>query len=138
MKPVIILPPNTMSEEHIKQLRDNDLCVVVAEDPSKVQFVDPIPSVSNRTEMEAAAIRMSRLLLSKRWGDYTSSSTIGQDDMCRMYVDLLVKGTPLDWRKTTEERRQEIFDTAKDEETRKIAREEARTEREAKKAAQKK
>jgi hypothetical protein len=56
MKPMIILPPGVMDDENIKLLRENDICVVVAEDPAKVRFVDPIPAASNRAQMEQAAI----------------------------------------------------------------------------------
>lgn len=45
MKPIIILPPNTMTDENIQLLRDNDLCVVVAEDPAAVKFIDPLPTM---------------------------------------------------------------------------------------------
>ena len=49
MKPMIILPPDVMDKENIDLLRENGICVVVAKDPAKVRFVDPIPAVASRT-----------------------------------------------------------------------------------------
>lgn len=96
MKPIIIIPPDTMSEEHIKLLRENDLCVVVAKDPSKVKFVDPIPAMSSRTQIESAAIKLSRILLNKQWGHVSQSNLIGQDEFSKLYVKLLIEGTQLE------------------------------------------
>ncbi len=42
MKPIIILLEGAMSDEDIKAIRDNDVCVVIAKDPALVRFVDPI------------------------------------------------------------------------------------------------
>ena len=138
MKPIIILPPDTMTDEQIELLRQNDLCVVVASDPSKVRFVDPIPAVSSRTQMEDAAIRLSRRILSKQWlPDDKCTYSITRGEIARMYVDILAKGTPLDPEETfKEERYQQIFDNAKADELRNLAREEARAERAAKKKAE--
>lgn len=131
MKPIIILPPKTMSDEDIKQLRANDLCVVVAEDPARVKFVDPIPATSSRTRMEDAAISLSRIILNGQWGNYTSSGAISRGDATSIYVDLLVEGTPLapNYRSP-----QQVFDLAKHEELQRLAREEAKAERAAAKA----
>ena len=135
MKPIIILPPDTMSEEHIKLLRENDLCVVVAKDPAKVKFVDPIPASSSRTQMESAAIKLSRILLNGSWGHWSQSGCIGRDTAAKIYVDLLVEGTPLEHGYVEPAvREQNIFDQAKADELRKLAREEAKAEHAAKKA----
>lgn len=66
MKPMIILPPDTMSEDNIKLLRENDICVVTATNPGQVKFVDPIPAASSQTQMERSAIRLSRILAAKK------------------------------------------------------------------------
>lgn len=129
MKPIIILCPDAMSEENIKLLRENDLCVVVAKNPAAVKFVDPIPAASSRTSIENAAIKLSRKILTP--GFWNSIGT--RENMAAAYIDILVKGTPLDPypEPTPEEREKEIFDSAKADELRKLAREEAKAQREA-------
>lgn len=132
MKPIIILPPDAMSADDIKMLRDNGICVVVASNPNAVKFVDAIPAVSSRTTMEHAAIQLSRKLL--------AGELVGNDykkNVAALYVDLLVKGTPLDPKPTKEEQEKITFDAAKFDEIQKIAREEAREEAAKKKAAKK-
>lgn len=128
MKPIIILQPDTMSPEDIKLLRDNDLCVVVAKNPALVKFIDPIPAQSCRTQIEDAAIKLSRKLLSGEVWDETTRANIS-----KMYVDILIRGTPLDRRGTAEEQEKLFFDEAKADEIRKLAREEAKAERESQK-----
>lgn len=134
MKPIIILPPNMMSEANIKALRGNDICVVVAKDPSKVRFVDPIPAASNRTQIEDACIKLSRILLNGQWGDTYNQAELGRAQFSTLYLKCLMTGTPLDSRGTREEQREYIIASEKAEEFRRIAREEARAERAAKKA----
>lgn len=56
MKPIIILPPGSLSDSNIQLLRDNELCVVVAKDPAAVKFVDPIPAISSRTRIKGTAL----------------------------------------------------------------------------------
>jgi hypothetical protein len=129
MKPMIILPPGVMDDENIKLLRENDICVVVAEDPAKVRFVDPIPAASNRAQMEQAAISLSRKILNR--GFWNDPST--RDEMCRWYVELLVSGTPLDPGGTIEEQVDNAYHSERLEEARKMAREDARAERAKKK-----
>ncbi len=125
MKPIIILPPGAMSQEDIELLRGNELCVVVAKNPATVKFVDPIPAASSRTKIEDAAIKLSRKVLSQ--GFWSSEST--RSDMTRAFIDILVNGTPLDPSGTQEEREKRIFDEAKAEQIRVLAREEAKAER---------
>lgn len=125
MKPIIILPPNTVSADDIKLLRENELCVVVAENPSLVKFVDPIPAQSSRTEVEKAAIQLSRKLLNGQTDMSTLTNYRGS--IAALFVDILMNGTRLDAR----------FEMMKDQELRELAREEARAERKAAKAAAK-
>lgn len=130
MKPIIILPPKAMSDENIKLLRENEICVVVAEDPAAVKFIDPIPSMSSRTQVESAAIGLSRILLNGQWGDYSSLNQIGRETFSRIYVDLLIKGSPLDKNHQTQaELEKKVFDAEKIDALRKLAQEEARAER---------
>lgn len=136
MKPIIILPPKTMSAKDIKILRDNDLCVVVAKDPSKVRFMDPIPAAASRTQIEDAAIKLSRCLLNGTW---TGNAVLGRADFARFYVDMLIQGTPLDSMGTLKERCDGAYKSEKIKESRRLARLDAKAERQAmKKAEQKK
>ena len=138
MKPIIILPPNEMSEHNIKILRDNGMCVVVTKHPAAVKFVDPIPSVSSRTEIENAAIQLSRKLLAGVHPEYGQTwSFETKSTFAKLFMDILVRGTPLDPEPTQQEREKIIFNNEKADELRRLAREEAKAERlEAKKAKQ--
>ena len=135
MKPMIILPPDLMSEQDIKVLRENGICVVVATDPAKVRFVDPLPAVSSRTDIENAAIKFSRVLLNRQWGDVSSSGCIGISEFARIYLDCLLEGTPLSKAGTKEEQTQRYLDQVKLDELDRLAREEAKEERAAMKAS---
>lgn len=130
MKPIIIIPPDTMSDEDIKLLRDNQLCVVVAKDPARVKFVDPIPAISSRTEIEDAAIKLSRKIFA---GEVWTAETVKV--FADQYTKLLIKGTPLDPRYIDPvECDKQTYDYAHAEEIRKMAREDARAEKAAKQA----
>jgi len=131
MKPMMIVPPDMMSDDNLKLLRDNGICVVVAEKPEAIKFLDPIPAAASRTQIEHAAIMLSRKLLGPEspWGGST------RDSVAKMFVDLLVTGTPLDPKPSIQEIERQIFHAEKAEEIRRIAREEARAERLAAKAA---
>lgn len=131
MKPLIIMPKGAMSSKDKEKLTKNNICVVEAETPSLVKFVDSVPEIASRTQIEQAAIQLSRKVLDKNTWGYNNSDT--SKEMAKMYVDLLVKGTPLDPRPTQEEQEKEIFNQAKADELRRLAREEARAERAAKK-----
>lgn len=130
----MIIPPEVMSDEHMKILRENGICIVVASDPSKVKFVDPIPAISCRTQIEKAAIRMSRILINGAWHDYNASGVISRETVLRIWTDALVAGTELDVRGTREEQEQKIIDEARRQELYRIGQEEARAERAKKKA----
>lgn len=133
MKPMIILPPNNMHSDAIKALRDNGICVVVSKNPAAVKFVDPIPTIMQRTKIEAAAIGLSRKLLSGRYANQYGN--VDRKDILECYVNLLVEGTSLDPEGTQEEQMERAYDHAKADEMRKLAREDAKAEREAKREA---
>jgi hypothetical protein len=135
MHPIIIIPPNTMSEADIKMLRDNELCVVVAKNPAAVKFLDPIPAAGQRTQIEAAAIKLSRILLNGQWANISNASQIGRSEFARLYVELLTEGTALDRNGSREEQERRYFGEAKLDELRRLAREEAKAERAAAKKA---
>lgn len=136
MKPMMVLKPGAMSDAHMELLRENGMCVVVAENPADLKFVDPLPVCSSRTQIEKAAIRLSRIILAGHWGNYSSSNAIGRSEAARIYVDLLIEGTTLDVNGTTEEQENRIFSAAKRAELDRLGREEAKAERAKKKLAQ--
>lgn len=131
MKPIIILPTGSMSQEDIEQLRKNDLCVVVAKEPNLVKFVDPIPAVSQRTKIEDAAIRLSRKVLNPGYWQTSDTCKI----LTQTFFEILSEGTPLSAAPTQEEKEKAIFDNAKADELKRLACEEAKAERAAAKAA---
>lgn len=92
MKPIIILPPGAMTDDNIKKLEDNGICVVVAEKPEEVRFLDPIPSAASRDKMIQASVQLSRILLSPGGMNGIQSRA----DACRLYTDILLEGTPLE------------------------------------------
>jgi hypothetical protein len=94
MKPMIILPPDVMDAENIKLLRENDICVVVAKDPVKVRFVDPIPAASSRTEIEEVAIELFRRLIAWPWSD----AHISRGYIMRLYCEILAESGYIDQR----------------------------------------
>jgi hypothetical protein len=134
MKPMIIIPAKTMSDANIKLLRENGICVVVATKPEAVRFLDPIPASSSRTQIENAAIKLSRILLNRQWGHVSPRTEIGVSEFSRLYIEALIEGTPLDSKPTVAEQAAKIFTTEKQDEIRRVAREEARAERAAERA----
>lgn len=135
MKPMIIVPPELLAAADRKALEENGICVVVASDPAKLRFADPMPAASSRNEIEHAAIKFSRILLNRQWGNYSTLGTIGIDIFTRIYVDCLIEGTQLDKAGCREEQEQAIIDSARRDELARIGREEARSEAAARKAA---
>jgi hypothetical protein len=89
-----------------------------------VKFVDPIPAVSSRTQMEQAAIVLSRMLISG------TAFPQSKKEFTSMYVDCLIKGTPLDPSYRSEQEITEtIHSAAKADEVRRLARQDAKEER---------
>jgi hypothetical protein len=137
MKPMMIIPPETMSDGDISELRANNICVVVSKDPASVRFVETIPVVSSQSQMERAAIQLSRKILSDNFwnkGGSWSGETV-RATLLEKFVELLVRGGPLDPNKSQQEHERSAYNDAKIDEQAKIGREEARAEREAKKKA---
>lgn len=130
MKPMIVVPPKNISDKDLRALRENGLCVVEAKNPSAVKFIDPIPALSSRSQIENAAIQLSRKLLS---GDLVGHEY--KKEVANLFVSLLVKGSPLDPNPTPSEKEAATFQQEKLDEIRKIAREEARAEKAARDAA---
>lgn len=134
MKPMIIVPPGELTPIDIKKLEDNGICAVVAKHPERVKFVDPIPCQSSRTQIENAAIKLSRILLNRTWGNFYNSDTLGQREFAHMYVACLTEGTPLDRNGTIQDQECAIITAARRDELAKLARQDARSEREVAKA----
>jgi hypothetical protein len=131
---MIIIPPGQMAQSEIKLLRDNDICVVIAKNPEKLKFVDPIPAISQRGEIETAAIKFTRLMLNpSMWNN--SEASWNKQDMAKMFTTYLINGTPLDSRGTKQEQETSWYDQARRDEIERMARAEAKEEREAKKKA---
>lgn len=137
IKPMIILPPGNMDAENIGLLRQNGICVVVSEKPQEVKFVDAMAAVSSRTQIEQAAIKLSRYLVTVKSSDGTDGWSMTKKDITAHFVRLLIEGTPLDPQGTIEEREKKIYDATHEDEVRRIAREDARAERAARKEAKK-
>lgn len=126
-KPILLIPPDCVSDDDVKRLNDNGMCTVVAKDPALIKFLDPIPSISSRTGIENAAIKLSRKLLNRQF--HSTTGLLGYSDIYKLYLDLVIAGTPLDAQPSAEEVEKKIFNEAKAEEIRKLAREEAKEER---------
>lgn len=94
MKPVMILPPGAMSAEDIALLNANDLCVVVADDPAAVRFLDPLPAQSSRNDVENAAIRLTRCLLTGE-GFRTDTTVYDRSVIASKFALLLMESVPL-------------------------------------------
>lgn len=135
MKPIIIIPPKLMSAEDVKLLTDNGLCVVTAKDPALVKFLDPIPAEAQRSKIEHAAIKLSRMLLNGDWNQ-SAYPALGKKEFAELYIGLLMDGNPLDHRDTPEEQQQKVFNEVKHQEVCRLAREEAKAELAAKKKAE--
>lgn len=120
---MLIIPPNEMTPEDIKILRENDICVVVAEHPEKIKFVDTIPAASSRNQIENAAIKLTRKLFR---GELFATN---RKDFANLYIDCLINGTELDTKPTQREEEERIYNQERFDEMRRIAREDARAEK---------
>ncbi len=131
MKPIMIIPPDSISDADIKLLRENHLCVVVAKEPALVKFVDSIPDITQRSKVENAAISFSRKILKPGFWQETEM----KKELSSLFLDILVAGTPLDPSPSQAEQEAQIFSQAKRDELQRLGREEAKVEREAAKKA---
>jgi hypothetical protein len=94
MKPIIVVPPDAITPEDLQALRDNGLCVVTAKDPASIKFLDPIiPATTSRTEIERAAIELSRRLLTDN-----QAFVYNKGDVTKLFAQILLRGSPLDSR----------------------------------------
>jgi len=136
MKPIMVLKKGTLAPDAIEALRANGLCVVESDDPGALKFLDPIPSMAQRTKIEDAAIQLSRKMLNRDfWITDNQWRSRDRSDVARLYVELLVKGTALGNEPTQQKRELEYFTREKLDEIQRLARAEAKADREAAKAA---
>ncbi len=93
MKPMMILPPDAVSRDNIKQLRDNGICVVIAKDPTVIKFIEPPPFnyTSDYSQQEMAAIELSRRLLTSGGAD----DYWQKKNFTDLFVKILIEGSPL-------------------------------------------
>jgi hypothetical protein len=131
MKPMMIIAPDVMDASEIEELRKNDICVAVAKDPDRIRFMDPIPCQSSRTQIETAAIELSRRVLR---GDIFPNN---KSDFSRLFVECLLQGSPLQPTPTVSEIEANYFTSEKRAEIQRLARQEAKEERAAAKAGSK-
>lgn len=88
VRPIIILPPDAMSEKDMEALRRNGVCVVTAKDPAAVRFTEPPPY--GYTLQEKAAIGLCRVLF-----DLSNAGTWTRREIAERYAYILIEGTPL-------------------------------------------
>lgn len=124
-----------MSPKAVEQLNGNGFCVVEAKDPARVKFIDPIPSQSSRTEIEDAAIKLSRVMLNGNWRGMWNADSVSQSGAAHIFCQFLMQGTALDSRGTIDDQKKEAYQREQIEEMRRVAREDVRAERVAAKAA---
>jgi hypothetical protein len=86
IKPVMVLPKGQMSQEDIAELRANQFCVVEAEDPSTLRFLEPPPE--GYDAMDRAAIQLMRRLVTCG----NKNDTFYRGDISRLLAELLMGG----------------------------------------------
>lgn len=88
--PILIVPKRSMTKADIRLLRLNGICVVEAQEPSAVRFIEP-PMMGYSHE-ERAAIKLSRFLMSM---DNTSNCR-DRHDIRSAFAHYVIQGTSLD------------------------------------------
>lgn len=89
IQPIVILPPDKMSDEDVQRLRDNGICVVVCGDPDAVRFMEPPPG--NYEAAELAAIELFRYVM-----QHNSSSCWERRQLAEIWAGILIRGTRLE------------------------------------------
>lgn len=91
MKPILILPPEQMSPEDMERLRENDICVVEAKDPSLIRFCDPPPS-GNYDQVVEASLNLSRYVINS---DSGPNCTFTMRQLSTYWAQLLLNAHPI-------------------------------------------
>lgn len=89
MKPILILPPGEMSPEDMDRLRENDICVVEAKDPSAIRFCDPPPS-GNYDQVTEASLTLSRYVVNN-----TTQGSHDARSLAAYWAKLLMDAHPI-------------------------------------------
>lgn len=118
-------------------LRSNDFIVVVSKHPAAVKFLDPIPSSKDRGKIEQAAIQLSRKILHREWG-HIQQGPLDHTVAVKLFVECLIHGTALDENGSTDEQLDNAYLREKTAEYQRLARADAKAERDAKKKAEQK
>jgi len=88
MKPVIILPIGKVTRKDIRELRKNNFCVIEAEDPGAVRFLEP--PLHGYSANEVAAMKLCRYLLSKN-----NQYSLDRYAIASKLAFIMTEGTPL-------------------------------------------
>jgi hypothetical protein len=136
VKPILILPPDSVSEADIARLNDNDLCVIVAKDPAAIKFLDPIPAAAGRDKIDEAAIQLSRKLLNKDELQFDEWGRVTYANVAELFVKLVTLGTSLtrlptadDEAEAWEETFEQIYKDSRADEMDKLGKQDAKAER---------
>lgn len=70
MKPILILPPEQMTPEDIERLRENQICVVEAKDPSLIRFCET-PPAANYDRVIEASVNLTRYVSKNQAFNFT-------------------------------------------------------------------
>lgn len=92
IRPVIILPPDEMSDQDIEKLNQNGFCVVVAKNPDQVRFMDP--PLQSYPAPERAALRLCRYVIANRSNENAYNAQ-AYKALTERLCDYLLEGTPL-------------------------------------------
>jgi hypothetical protein len=90
IKPVMILPRGEVSPEDIALMRENGFCVVEAQNPDAVRFMEPPPN--GYSEQEKAAIALCRHLMK-----FQPDVTWTKREVGHMLAQFFIEGSPLQY-----------------------------------------
>lgn len=85
IKPTMILPKGQVSREDIDKLNENGLCVVEAEDPSLVRFMEPPPEGYSLREL--SAIQLFRVVMASR-----GNTNWSRMELATKFAEILIEG----------------------------------------------
>jgi hypothetical protein len=91
MKPVIVIPQKCMSKADIAELRKAGFCVVEAQDPSLVRFIEPPPM--GYSVQEQAAVKLCRCIAKNNVN--SQATPWSYSVLMSKLAELMIEGTPL-------------------------------------------
>ncbi len=92
LKPVVILPPKSMTKADMQQLREAGICVVECKKPSEVRFLDPPPCGYELRNQ--AAIKMFLKIVNNEVPSIFTRDDYKKTCFDIMCADLRAKATP--------------------------------------------